>query len=110
MSSAKKVKRKLEARQDTLSIDFAAKQMGIPRIMAEVLLDLRHPPERRRLPPPGSSLMYDGEGYTPLRKTGFIVKHQVEPGVSSFADYYVITDQGRTLLAKLGPAGLTGRF
>jgi len=109
MSSAKKVKRKLETRWDTASVDFAARQMGVPRIMAEVLMDLRRSPERRRLPPPGHSLVYDGEGYVPLRKTGYIAWHQTEPGMSSFSDHYVLTDQGRVLLAKLGTAGLTGK-
>ena len=64
----------------------------------EILKACLQPPERRRIPPPGSSVVYDRH-YADLRMRGFIAIKPTVPGAWSFSDYYVLTDAGKRLLS-----------
>ena len=46
---------------------------------------------------PGQSVVYDRDGYRPLREGGYIVLKRATVGLSSFGDYYVLTDRGADL-------------
>jgi hypothetical protein len=64
----------------------------------EILRACSRPVEKRgRTPHAGQNLVYDRH-YADLRMRGLIRWKQQTPGVSSFGDYYVLTDRGRALL------------
>src|SRR5271170_4019794 len=70
---------------------------GITIVMLEVLLNGMGDGSRLR---PGASVVYDESGYAPLREGGYIVLRRATPGLSSFGDYYVMTDRGADALRR----------
>ena len=64
---------------------------GLTPIMLETLLGVAG---WTRVPPAGSSVVIDRDGYRPLAEQGYIVIRRGTPGTSSFADHYVLTDKG----------------
>ena len=66
---------------------------GITRIMLEVLL-YGMGEHAGGVPRAGDSVVYDRDGYEPLLEGGYIVLKRKTPGLSSFGDYYVLTDKG----------------
>lgn len=70
---------------------------GITPVMLDVVLNGVGDHARIR---PGQSVVYDRDGYGPLRQGGYIVLKRATPGLSSFGDYYVLTDKGADLMRR----------
>jgi hypothetical protein len=74
---------------------------GITPIMLQVLMYGMGSPASGAIPRPGDSFVYDRDGYTRLQEDGYIVLKRVTPGLSSFGDYYVLTDKGADVLRRV---------
>ncbi len=66
---------------------------GITPTMLELILSGMGEHARIR---PGQSVVYD-RAYAALREGGYIVLKRATPGLSSYGDYYVLTDKGADL-------------
>jgi len=73
---------------------------GISEIMLEVLLHGMGEHASGRVPRPGDSYIYDRDGYNRLLEGGYIVLKRKTEGLSSFGDYFVLTDKGADLQAR----------
>ena len=67
---------------------------GVTRVMLEVVFNGLGEHSRIK---PRQSVVYDRDGYEPLENGGYIVLKRKTPGLSSFGDYYVLTDKGADL-------------
>jgi hypothetical protein len=83
--------------RETRWVPPALASEGITPIMLEVVLDGMGEHAKIR---PGQSLVYDRDGYAPLRERGYIVLKHAIPGLSTFGDYLVLTDKGADLLRR----------
>jgi hypothetical protein len=70
---------------------------GITPVMLDVVLNGVGDGSKIR---PGQSVVIDRDGYAPLREGGYITLRRATPGLSSFGDYYVLTDKGADLLRR----------
>ena len=68
---------------------------GITPVMLEVLLHGMGEHSRRIRA--GNSVVYD-RAYTSLKEMGYVVMKRATPGLSSFGDYFVLTDKGADVL------------
>jgi hypothetical protein len=73
---------------------------GITPIMLEILIHGMGEHANPKVPRSGDSLTYDRSGYKPLVDGGYITLKRGIPGLSSFGDYFVLTDKGSDVLNK----------
>ena len=85
-------------------IDLALAREGLtPRIL-DTLRDVARHLHRRKLPQPGSSVVYDA-CYDTASAKGWIVWTQVDPNVASIVnDRYILTSAGFQILARQSTA------
>lgn len=76
---------------------------GITPRELDVLLDVSLPLGKRRLPPPGESLVYDN-AYTRAHARGFTRVKRLVEGLSSLGDTYDLAAPGKIILARYSAA------
>ena len=89
-------RRATEARGEVTWVPPALAAEGITPIMLEIVLDGVGEHAKIR---PGKNVVID-RAYAALREAGYIVVKQATPGLSSFGDYYVLTDKGADLVRR----------
>ena len=99
-----------EASEAAEAPQWVPPQIDLTPIQLETLLGVAGWPTAR-VPPVGTSVVYDRDGYRPLSEQGYIVIRRATPGTASFADHYVLTDKGADVLRqyRLYTRSLVGR-